>query len=176
MNQAISQWGVSEEEFVHVITDKSEGNFMYLVYALSAIRDGKLNATTIDRLQNLPQGLQSYYEHHWRRMKIEDGEVFKNLYEPVVCVLAAAHEPVTLSRLAEWTKLAYSEVLRVVRDWREFLNKYESEGGEELYRIYHASFRDFLHSEVDFKRYDNMIASTIDDKVPPDDDQDQESI
>lgn len=173
MNRAVSQWGVSEEDFVNVITDKSEGNFMYLVYVLSDIRDEKLNSITIDCLQNLPKGLRSYYEHHWTRMKIEDGEAFKNLYEPVVCALAAAHEPITLSRLAEWTKLTYADLIRVVREWREFLNKYESEAGEDFYRIYHSSFRDFLHNEVDFRQYNNMIASSIDDKVQSDDDQDQ---
>lgn len=176
MSRAVSLWGVSEEDFISVITDKSEGNFMYLVYVLSDIRDGKLSATTIDRLQNLPRGLRSYYEHHWRRIEIEDGEAFKSLYEPVICALAAAHEPVSLSRLAEWTRLAHADVVRVVREWREFLNKYESENGETIYRIYHASFRDFLHEEVGFRLYDNMIASSIDDKIQPDDDQDQEPI
>ena len=35
----------------------------------------------------------------------------------------------------------------MIRDWRPFLNETPSATGEPLYRVYHASFQDFLAEE-----------------------------
>ena len=41
--------------------------------------------------------------------------------------------------------------------WREFLEDEQMES-ERRYRIYHASFQDFLREQVDLVQYDDMIA------------------
>jgi hypothetical protein len=162
----VEQWGLEEEEFVDVITEKSEGNFMYLVYVLGDIRDGRLTATNIDDIRNLPQGLQDYYQHHWRSMRAPDPDRFDKYYEAVVCILAAVREPVTISQVVEWTKLSPVRVKEVIGEWREFLNVHEVKQGESLYRVYHTSFQDFLQEEVGLTRYHDMIAQRALDKIP----------
>jgi hypothetical protein len=63
---------------------------------------------------------------------------------------------VTVQQIANWTKLSQGKVKKSIRLWREFLNKEQLEG-ELHYRIYHASFQDFLKDQVDLDRYDDMV-------------------
>ncbi len=161
----IQQWGVAEDEFVSVITEKSQGNFMYLVHVLRDIKDGKLTTTNVDNIRKLPQGLREYYQRHWRAMKAQDAERFDKYYQPVVCILATVREPVTVDQVTEWTKLAPMRVKEVIAEWREFMNTDEREDGEPLYRVYHASFQDFLMDEVRLKQYHDKIAQTALDKI-----------
>jgi hypothetical protein len=64
---------------------------------------------------------------------------------------------VTAQQIANWTKLERGQVKESIRLWREFLEEERVEG-EHRYRIYHASFQDFLKEQVDLVRYDDMIA------------------
>ena len=88
--------------------------------------------------------------------------------------LAIVREPVPISRLAEWSErftptkraLSPSQVLDVIRRWRQFLNEDRSQRVIEPYRVYHASFQDFLKEEVDLTRYDNAIVDIALAKVP----------
>lgn len=172
MNARIEEWGEKEEDFIDVIMEKSAGNFMYLVHVLRDIRDGKLTTETVDDIRKLPKGLKSYYQRHWRTMKSQDRDRFENLYEPIVCTLAVVREPVTITQLMEWTDritgvpLDPKRIKDVIRDWREFLNEHKTDNEEPRYRIYHASFQDFLHDEVGLTQYDNNIAQTALDKIP----------
>jgi hypothetical protein len=161
----IEQWDVERDEFVEVITEKSEGNFMYLAYVLGDIRDGKLTADNVDNVHDLPKGLQAYYQRHWRSMRAQDKERFDKYQKPVVCILATVREPVTITQVVEWTRLSPLRIKEVIREWREFLNVDEMEGGEPLYRIYHTSFQDFLQEEVGLTRYHDVIAQTALDKI-----------
>jgi hypothetical protein len=58
---ALAAWQVETDEFVELITDKSQGNFMYLVHILSDIHAGGLSAGAIDNINDLPRGLREYY-------------------------------------------------------------------------------------------------------------------
>ncbi len=165
MTARIQKWGVIEEEFINVITEKSLGNFMYLVYVLGDIRDGKLGAANVDNIRDLPQGLRDYYQRHWRIMKAQDTERFERYFEPVVCMLATVREPVTVSQLKTWTKLPSLRIVEVVKEWREFLHKDNGLQDEERYWVYHTSFQDFLRDEVGLTRYHYRIAQTALDKI-----------
>lgn len=166
MAPQIKGWGVEEGEFVEVITEKSEGNFMYLVYVLRDIREGKLITSNVDDIRNLPKGLEAYYQRHWRAMRAQDEERFDKYQEPVVCILATVREPVTIAQVQEWTELKPTQIKRVIDEWREFLNVDEPVGGDTLYRIYHASFQDFLKEEVGLVKYHDRIAVTALRKIP----------
>jgi hypothetical protein len=172
MEQRITDWGVDEEKFVEVITGKSQGNFMYLVYMLADIRDGRLAKDNIDDIQNLPEGLRAYYLSHWEIMRAQDRDRFERIYEPIVCTLAVVREPVTIAQLMEWTQkltdvqLSPIRIKEVIGEWRQFLNESRSGQGEPLYRIYHTSFQDFLRDEVGLTPYHNTIAQTALDKIP----------
>jgi hypothetical protein len=166
MRTRLGEWGVDEAQFTGIIGDKSEGNFMYLVYVLQDILAGALTRETIDDIDNLPKGLQGYYVRHWRVMRAQDRDRFERLYEPVVCQLAVAREPVSVDQLAEWTKLPPLRVRDVIRDWRQFLNEDKGPRGEGIFRIYHTSFQDFLKMEVGLTQYHDVIVRTALAKIP----------
>jgi len=54
----------------------------------------------------------------------------------------------------------------VIEKWRQYLNQSKLEQGEPLYRIYHASFQDFLKEEVGLVKYEDGIAVTALRKIP----------
>ena len=165
MAARLQQWGVTEDEFIAVITEKSQGNFMYLVHVLGDIRDGKLDTTNVDNIRDLPQGLRDYYKRHWRLMKVQDAERFERYYEPVVCMLATVREPVSVAQLEEWTKLPPLRILEVVRAWREFLHEDNPGQDQPHYRVYHNSFQDFLKEEVGLTPYHSTIAQIALNKI-----------
>jgi hypothetical protein len=158
-------WKISQEAFVESLTDKSEGNFMYLVYVLGDMRAGRLTIVNLDHIRDLPKGLKAYYQRHWRMMKSSNRVHFEKHQQPVICILAAALEPVSISLLQEWTGLAPQSILEVIGEWREFLNVDEAED-ELLYRIYHSSFQDFLKEEVGLGKYHEQIVMTALRKIP----------
>jgi hypothetical protein len=142
----MAERAVDPEQFVAALLERSEGNFMYLHYVLPAIEGGALQAF---RLDELPRGLRAYYQGHWRQMRAKAADVFDAAYQPVLCILAAAREAVSAEQVALWKKLEPASVYQVIGAWREFL--YEERGPEPppRYRIYHGTFRDYLHDEVE---------------------------
>jgi hypothetical protein len=167
MAARIKAWDVGSDDFIELLTDKSQGNFMYLVHVLEDIRTGRMSATTMDNIQDLPRGLRAYYQRHWRTMRAQDQDRFERIYEPVLRILATVREPVTLTAVQEWTNIDPPRIREVIQDWRPFLNEIPVETGEPLYRVYHASFQDFLAEEgVGLKPYHERIAMTALHKIP----------
>lgn len=171
MAARMAAWQIQESTFVDVVTDKSQGNFMYLVHVLRDIKEGKLMLQHLDSVYDLPQGLQEYYQRHWRTMRSQDPVKFQDYYEPVICILGSAREPVPISQLVEWTRrkwphLSGDRIRDVIRLWREFLNEDQSQHEAPVYRIYHTSFQDFLKEEVGLAGYHEEIALTALNKIP----------
>lgn len=165
MHGRVHEWGIDLAEFVEQLTKLSEGNFMYLTYVLPEIERGELSQSTVGSVDALPRGLEDYYRRHWREMKDLETERFKNLQRPVLCYVAVSREPVTVTQVAEWTRLEPGDVRTVLREWREFLNA-DVEAKPETYRIYHQSFADFLDNEEDLKWYHAQIAEAALAKIP----------
>lgn len=162
MRPKLKTWGVSAEAFAEALLVKSEGNFMYLHYVLPAIEIGKFIHGTLDEL---PQGLMDYYERHWRQIRAVDEDAWVDYRQPVICFLSAAQEPVSVWRIAAWAKLPPARVLAAIRDWQEFLDEDTFEQ-EKRYRIYHASFQNFLADkdeakEVNLKQTHSEIADEL---------------
>ena len=128
---------------------------MYLYHVLPAIEGGQFILD--DQLSDLPQGLEAYYQRHWRQMRDGREKEFDTVYAPIVCILGVAQEPVTTRQIASWTKLTPSQTKEYIGLWREFL-KEEKKDGQPHYRIYHASFQDFLKEQVDLEEFDDMIS------------------
>lgn len=170
MDGRIAGWDTTDDMFIDTIAAKSEGNFMYVIHVLRDIREGAITAESFDDINSLPAGLDSYYRRHWRTMRDQDRDRYEALYEPIVCTLAVVREPVTIVQLKEWAEritgvpLTQMRIRGVIRDWREFLD--EAIIGEPRYRIYHASFQDFLRKEVGLTRFDDNIAQTALDRIP----------
>jgi transcriptional regulator with XRE-family HTH domain len=142
--------------FADLLLSRSEGNFMYLHHVLPAIENGGFGDIGAE---SLPQGLRAYYAGHWERMRRKDPDRFAAFATPIVCVLGAARNAVSVDQLAEWTKLDLADVQRVLSGWMEFLQEENGSRGK-AYRVYHNAFRDFLQEEVDpgLAKYHAMIA------------------
>ncbi|MET7898566.1 AAA family ATPase [Streptomyces mirabilis] len=167
MAPRVAAWHVSTDDFVEVLTDKSQGNFMYLVHVLDDIRAGLISVETTENVNNLPKGLREYYQQHWRTMRAHDRDRFEHFYEPVLRILASVREPVALPAVEEWTGVDPPRVRDVLHDWRPFLNETPSPSGEALYRVYHTSFQDFLAEEgVGLRPSHERIAMTALGKIP----------
>jgi hypothetical protein len=160
----LAEQGLTAEEFTAALVRKSEGNFMYLHHVLPALTAGRYRDIAVD---DLPDGLLAYYRTHWAQMQRQDTGLFGAVYQPVVCVLAAAHEAVSPDQVAEWTALETAQVRRVLREWREFLYEERAADGVRRFRVYHTSFREYLQSEVDpgLRTYHRMIADSALRKV-----------
>lgn len=157
LQQRIADWNVTSEQFTEHLLHKSEGNFMYLHHVLPAIKAGQFVEGHVDEL---PAGLLGFYRSHWRQMQTKDAETFAQHYQPIVCGLAAVKEAVSIDQLEAYTGQEPTQIRRVIQEWREFLYEELSKERERLYRVYHASFQEFLREEVDpgLKTYHKMIA------------------
>jgi hypothetical protein len=79
-------------------------------------------------------------------------------------VLAVMTEPVSLDEVCDWTKVDRRKVQRIVQAWEPFLLEVMS-NDEQLYRLYHASFADFLAKQIDLRNYSELVATAIEDKI-----------
>jgi len=155
MQQHLSDWKVTGEEFTEAMLKKSEGYFMYLRHVLPAIKAGRF---VHGKLDELPRGLKEYYHEHWKQMQAEHPN-FDKFYKPVVCILAVVKEAVSVNLVAAYTELDPDQVLRAIREWYEFLDEYKIKGTVPMYTIYHATFQKFLKEEIDpdLRTYNSMI-------------------
>lgn len=166
MQSRLQEWALDEDQFVAILTGKSEGNFMYLVYVLADIHEGVLSKVTIDNIRNLPSGLKSYYRRHWRLMKTHNPDEFAAHFEPVLCQLAVVKEPVSIKQLRDWTQLPENRITKVLNTWKQFLNLDAGTQAEPFYRFYHSSFREFLSEEVGLMPYHERIVDAALGKIP----------
>ena len=136
----IKKQNLSTQDFISVMKNRSEGNFMYLRYVLPEIEEGAYKDLEFGKL---PFGLQNYYEDHWRRM----GMMAKPLPErkiKIVYVLSEVREPVSRAFIVEVTGERELHVQEVLDEWTQFLHHHSFEG-EERFSVYHSSFNDFLN-------------------------------
>jgi transcriptional regulator with XRE-family HTH domain len=142
--QGLSLWiqkqNLSHTDFVEEVATKSENNFMYLRYVLPAIANGFYDNKPLDEL---PVGLQGYYENHWQLMGMTTKPLPKNKIKIVyvMCALGRAASREVVAKSSKQNALTVQEVLD---GWAQFLQKQENYQPAR-YRFYHESFRDFLH-------------------------------
>ena len=141
----ISKQEIDNKIFIVQLTDKSQGNFIYLRYVIPEIERG---AYTDLALAAIPLGLKNYYEDHWGRMRGQDEEAWFKYKLPVVIALTLVKEAISINLIADFSKVPEKDRIRsVLKQWQQFL--YESQvayqgGLQTRYRMYHASFHDFL--------------------------------
>ncbi|MDJ0716324.1 MAG: hypothetical protein QNJ54_19285 [Prochloraceae cyanobacterium] len=143
--QGVNQWIKKQQDkykddFVVRIAVKSENNFMYLRCVLPAIADGFYNDKHLDEL---PDGLQGYYESHWQIMGMTTKPLPKNKIK-IVYVMCALRSAASRLIIAKYSKQNELTVQEVIDGWTQFLQKQETYDPPR-YRFYHESFRDFLH-------------------------------
>jgi transcriptional regulator with XRE-family HTH domain len=149
VKQQIEKWKVSDDDFVEKITKKSEGNFMYLFYVMTDIKEQKLSEDIKDSIHDLPQGLNGYYSKLWNFMETSYKDRFREIDEKVIRIIAALHTPASISYIAEISKFPTNTVSEIINLWRNCFNEI-IENNKQYYHIYHRSFYDFLKRKLHF--------------------------
>ncbi|MDZ8067684.1 MAG: NACHT domain protein [Nostoc sp. DedQUE08] len=139
---ALRQWmqdrNIYDNDFVEQVATKSENNFMYLRYVLPGITKGDYKDLI---LKQLPDGLQEYYQDHWRRMGMDEKPQEVKVF--ILFILVEIGTPIPCEIIAAIAEQDEYNVQLVLDEWVEYLKLLNIEG-EYCYSIYHASFLDFL--------------------------------
>lgn len=169
IREYILERGMSADEFVSILEHKSEGNFIYLYYVCLDIENGRYGDS---QLAALPEGLENYYESHWRLIKSRSDDEWFAHKLPVLFVLAEAEVALSVRVISQYADKEGEtpRVVSVLEEWGQFLHIEESAAarpGSRLYSIYHASFRDFIYrkiqeSKVNADVLERMQGSTTD--------------
>lgn len=143
------------EEFIATLLSKCRGVWIYLYFVVQEIRRGE--CLPLD-LTALPDGMMHYYAQYWQRWRIQTKEnehainpKWYQIYRPLLTMLAAAQEAVTIEQLLEWTKVNEpADLLRwyCEEQWRAFLIVTE-QGQKRYYRLYHATLREFFAGHIE---------------------------
>jgi hypothetical protein len=140
LRQCISDRQETIGAFSDKIADRSENNFMYLRYVLVDLEQGFCKDLS---LESFPQGLQGYYDFHWRRMgmtrtPLPDAKI------KIVYILGEVKQPVSRQQICDFSREDSTTVQTVLNEWEQFLHELIKDN-KKSYSIYHSSFRDFLH-------------------------------
>ena len=128
------------EEFIRILGDRSENNFMYVRHVLADIEHGFYEDLQVD---HLPIGLKGYYEDHWHRMGMLTHPLPAAKIR-IVYVLSEVKQPVSRQLIAHFARQDEYQVQQVLNEWNQFLHKQLADV-QVRYSVYHASFREFLH-------------------------------
>jgi len=136
---------IDDELFIDHMTEKSQGNFIYLRMVLPEIENGAYKDL---ELSSIPKGLQNYYEDHWRRMRRQSELDWFEYKLPVILALTVSQEPVSMDLLSDFSYIVDKRKIRdVLVDFDQFIYKTDivSRGEKQRgYRWYHASFFEFI--------------------------------
>ncbi|HEY9672195.1 MAG TPA: protein kinase [Waterburya sp.] len=138
----LANQGLTVDEFVTTLAEKSDRNFMYLRYVLPAIESGAYQDLSIE---NLPEGLEQYYYQHWQNMGMTAKPLPRTKIK-IVYVLAEARKPVSRQLISEFSGEDALTVQEVLDEWQQFLREQRIDG-QTGYSIYHVSFQEFLHQQ-----------------------------
>ena len=114
---------ITKKDFINILVEKSELNFMYLYHMLPAIAKGNYNNLDLDEL---PVGLDNYYRDHWRRMRIDEDPLF-DLKLRIIYILAESLYPLTAIQIAFYTKEKMTLVQKIIDHWIQFLRVYRND-------------------------------------------------
>jgi thioredoxin-like negative regulator of GroEL len=136
-------------ELIETVPRKAVGNFLYVSFLLDAMAKGIWSLT---KLEGLPPGLDWLYFDSLRRIVELGKRDWFNEYRPLMGVLSAAQESLTLAQIQAFTDQSESSCIEYRRNLEQFIEEVKPQGekGEQVakYRLYHQSVMDFLHSKV----------------------------
>jgi len=140
------------EAFMEGISGKSEYNFIYLYYVFLDIEKGSYKDMGIE---SFPQGLENYYEDHWKRMKSKDERKWFKYSLPVLTALVVLRYSVTANMILASSPIQdVYRVTDVLDEWSQFLREgsmKEENGISPTYRIYHMDFYEFIVNKKHIK-------------------------
>jgi hypothetical protein len=159
MARRLAALGMTADAFADLLTERSEGNFMYLRHVLRSVRHHTTGGTDLDALGALPRGLQAYYAHLERQLAPRGGSA-PTRQLAVLAVLATWPEPLSADRLALFSGERLDTTRAVLRRWAGFLNPSVVDG-ETRFALYHTSFREFLADRLDMSDIRSRIETAI---------------
>jgi hypothetical protein len=161
---------LSKQQFIELLCDKSENNFLYLSCVIPEIANGfYTNSDLID----LPQGLIKFYVQHWDRMfphlyedQLSNAQILKHKYQlRVIDYLAQSLSPISVKTIYKYAKNSFSNIIEydivlILNEWIQFLDV-EVIQSEKYYTIYHTSFQAFLASHEDVSLTRDVLSSPM---------------
>lgn len=142
------------DEFVSLLIENSENNFMYIRHLINDIAKRTYDLTRI--FDVIPKGLTGYYQDHWDRMQgdtKEQQELFKTKVA-VVYALAVSAAPESVALISKFNNLDTSTVSEIIKQWEQFLTStFEPKDQSNRWSIYHKSFQDFLFKDETVRNY-----------------------
>lgn len=146
------------DQVIRLLRDRSEFNFMYLYYVL---RDLAEKAQFYETMEQLPKGLEGYYDLHIRVIRDKSGTTqdWNHIKIPILTVLASCGRPQSIEWIQRFASvdpkhgLRQISILRFLEEISQFLidqqEKIKNDRVVTTYRIYHTDFRDFLNCRAD---------------------------
>lgn len=102
IRQYFRNWKADIDDFISLMLDKCEGNFMYLRHIIPEIEKGTYENLPFDIL---PKGLKNYYEDHWQRMRGRNSSAWLQYKLPIIRILVAAYKPKSAVEIAHLAKV-----------------------------------------------------------------------
>lgn len=163
----ITRHDIEVTNFVTLIVQKSEGNFMYLRHVLPEIERGAYKDFELDVI---PIGLQRYYQDHWQRMGMMTRPT-PNTKLKIIYLLCEIIRPASRQLIGDFAQETELIIQSVLDEWQQFLHEQYLEN-QTCYSVYHTSFRDFLHRKdivqaagVDISSIHRLITSNLWDEL-----------
>jgi hypothetical protein len=138
MQKSIKDTGMEKELSLEKLLARQCGNFLYIKILLDDIEAGRQSLANIS---DLPKSLDDIYHQFLSRFTFSE---WKNQYQPLFRIFAAAQAPVTEEHLAWFTGIGKSDIRMRLGVLMQFLSLREIEQGQILYALYHQSLRDYL--------------------------------
>jgi tetratricopeptide (TPR) repeat protein len=150
---ALEQEGLTPEAFVDRLLGKAAGNFLYLKSVLGGIQQaledtaGQERLGHLLRVEELPDELGGLYGHFltfivkWAEDEF-GATALREYLRPFLGVLAVAQEPLNEEQIIAFAGIEREAVRDLQRELRQFVEAVDGE--HPVYRIYHASFAEFL--------------------------------
>jgi len=117
-------------------------------------------------IDELPNGLRSYFWDHWRRMGMRVSPIPRHKIR-ILYTLAEMLRPVSRELLSDFGHEDQLTVQEVLDEWGQFLRPQDIHGHTH-YSLYHSSFRDFLRlssvlqaAGVDLEEVNASIADVL---------------
>jgi hypothetical protein len=159
----LKNMNTTKQELLENLLGKAAGNFLYLRSVLGAIWEALSVPAKHDRLQGLlrvealPDDLDSLYDYflasivNWIKRSGFGDAAWRQALRPLLGTLAVAREPLNEEQLVAYTGLNSEDVADLLRELRQFVEPVDD---RRAYRIYHASFAEYVldaESNLDYR-------------------------
>ena len=138
-------------ELADRVAAKSQGNFLYAYHVLNELTQSGAGAAALSGSE-LPDGLEDVYRRFLKRELAASASRWGDVYRPLLGAIAVARgNGLTRGQLLGITGLPADRTDDALEVCREYLAG--GERNEDPFRIYHASFREFLVDDTTFNVY-----------------------